>query len=263
MKHKLWYRMRGLDKMEPRFGKTPITRFLEKQFKTQKTVRLLEIGFGEGKALLELASRYPRLRTYGVNYPATRTMGNADDLRRNANEFELKMEQLPRVMFHDAGTELKYPSEYFDCIMSQVAFHYIGNKAKCIEEIWRVLKPKGKAFIHFDTIPAGPLPDIMEYRKDTAFFIIYDGKKIISTQGYLNSLRKKGYDLRVNIRIKKSTRTSKQTILLMTKNTAKKLAIPLAYDGNSTIYLTKLKNTDSYKTASDVWWGTRSVFHTR
>jgi SAM-dependent methyltransferase len=250
--------MRGLDKMEPRFGKAPITRFLNQRFKTEKTVRLLEIGFGEGRALLELANKYPRLRTYGVNYPATRTMGNSKDLLHNARAFKLKVEQLPRVMFHDAGTALKYPSDYFDCIMSQVAFHYIGNKARCIEEIWRILKPGGKAFIHFDTVPDGKLPEILDHRKDAAFFIIYDDKNIISTQTFINSLRKKGF----NIRIKKSNKktSQRQTILLMTKNTAKPLHLPLTYDGNSTIYLTKLKNTDNYKTAHDIWWGTRSVF---
>jgi len=46
----------------------------------------------------------------------------------------------------------------------------------------------------------------------------------------------------------------------MTKNKKNMLKLNLKYDGNSTLYLIKLKNTDKYKKDRSIWWGTRSVF---
>ncbi len=46
----------------------------------------------------------------------------------------------------------------------------------------------------------------------------------------------------------------------MHKNISKQLRLNLEYDGNSTIYLSPLRNTDRYKFDTAIWWGARSVY---
>jgi SAM-dependent methyltransferase len=138
-----------------------------------------------------------------------------------------------------------------------VAIHYVGNKAKLIEDIWRVLKKGGNAFLHIDSKLNGINPDFLYFHKDTPRFIIYDKRgKIISTKSLFDKFRKNGYDIKCTIRKDKR----RNIVLVMTKNTLKPLNLDLEYDGNSTIYLTLLRETDKYKFDTSIWWGTRSVF---
>tara|TARA_Y100000310_G_scaffold209006_2_gene209601 strand:+ start:3797 stop:4582 length:786 start_codon:yes stop_codon:yes gene_type:complete len=259
-KDKLWYRSRGIDRMEERFG-NPIQKFIKQRLKTNKTVRVLELGFGEGKCLLELRNKFPNLELHGINNKKQGNMYKTQDFLKNAKKFkiDIKKTNLPKPHFYDAGIKLKFKSNFFDLIISQVAFHYIGNKAKTIEELWRVLKKDGKAFIHFDRLQSINLPDFMKNTK-TPLFIIYQNNKFIPTKTYFNKIAKQGF----NIRLSQSLPGKKQFNLLMTKNTTKSLKLNLEFDGNSTLYLTPLNKSDPYKIKNTgIWWGTRSVFNVK
>ena len=257
--NKLFFRTRGLDKLQERFDED-ITRHIQTLSKNQKDVRILEIGFGEGKALLESINLGKNIYGYGINDKKRKTLSGMKDLLNNARQFNIKILNKPKIFFYDAGLGLKFKDNYFDVIFSQVAIHYVGDKAKLFEEIWCVLKKGGKAFLHFDSELSGINPDFMYLCKDTARFVIYDkNNKIIPTKNIFDKLRSKGFDIRCQI----GTGIRRSTTIVMTKNTLKPLNLGLEYDGNSTIYLSPLRNTDKYKFDSGIWWGTRSVYRLR
>ncbi|MGV8171116.1 MAG: methyltransferase domain-containing protein [Candidatus Woesearchaeota archaeon] len=255
--NKLFFRTRGLDRLQERFEEDILTH-IKNLSKNQKEVRILEIGFGEGKALLESMSLGNNILGYGVNDKKRSTLSNVDDIMHNAKAFNIKTYHKPKIFFYDAGLGLKFKDDYFDIIFSQVAIHYVGNKAKLFEEIWRILKKGGKAFLHFDSKLEGKHPDFMYIYKDTPRFVVYDkNSKITSTKKLFDKLKNKGFDIECLIQKK----DYKSMVLVMNKNTKKHLNLGLEYDGNSTIYLTQLKNTDKYKFDTGIWWGTRSVYN--
>lgn len=257
--NKLFFRTRGLDKLQERFDEDIIGQ-IQNLSKIQKEVRVLEIGFGEGKALLEAMSLGPNIYGYGVNDKKRSTLASISDIMRNSKTFDIETNHKPKIFFYDAGYGLKFKDDYFDVVFSQVAIHYVGDKAKLFEEIWRVLKNSGHAYLHIDSQLQGSQPDFMYYYNDTPRLIVYNGKKsnknIISTKTVFDNIRKKGYDIRLNLR--KDVRGN--MTLVMHKNTLKKLNLELEYDGNSTIYLSPLRESDKYKSDTGIWWGTRSVY---
>jgi SAM-dependent methyltransferase len=260
-KDQLWYRLRGLDKMEERFGDKPIQKFLKRRTKIEDKIRVMELGFGEGRCLLELRALFPEFEYYGINNIKKGNMSARSDFHKNSNKFELNLpnKNMPKPFFYDAGKGLHFDSNSLDLIMSQVAFHYVGDKSKLIEEMWRVLKPGGKAFLHIDAVPKDNYPDFMKFNSETPRFVIYDGDRMIKLSNYVERIKKRGYD----INFRNASNNNDQRVLLLTKNTRKKLDFGLSFDGNSTLYLTQMRGTDSYKTEGGVWWGTRSVYHVK
>jgi ubiquinone/menaquinone biosynthesis C-methylase UbiE len=259
-KDKLWYRLRGLERMEDRFGNNLIQKFIEKRLESEKQVRVLEIGFGEGKCLIDLSVKFPqkKVNLYGINIKKLGNMHKKSDFLSNARKFgeEIEKDNLPTPYFYDAGKGLKFKDNYFDIIISQVAIHYVWDKAKLIEEVWRTLKLNGKAFLHVDGHLKENYPDWMRFNKETSRFIIYKNGSMVKTSNYISSFKEKGF----NITMKNSKSKPDQKIILIEKNTPKKLDLNLKFDGNSTIDLSKLKGSDEFKTDGGVWWGARSVF---
>jgi len=254
--NKLFFRTRGLDKLQERFDED-IVKTIQELSNNKKVVRILEIGFGEGKALLEACSLGRNIYGYGVNDKKRSTLSSSKDLMNNSKKFDIKVYHTPKIYFYDAGYGLKFKDNYFDIIFSQVTIHYVGDKAKLIEDVWRIMKKGSKAFLNIDGGLKGAQPDFMYLHNDSPRFIVYDrNKKIISTKSLFNKYRKKGYDIKFNVR--KDERLN--ITLVMCKNNDKGLDLGLIYDGNSTIYLSKLKDMDKYKFDTGIWWGARSVY---
>ncbi|MFW6026389.1 MAG: methyltransferase domain-containing protein [Candidatus Woesearchaeota archaeon] len=258
--NKLWYRSRGLEMLESRFGNNSIQSFIKKRLDSHKEFRILEIGFGEGKCLIELRKKYPNknLLLYGINDKKKGNMHSKLDFYTNAEKFYqlIPKNNLPKPFFYDVGKGLRFENDYFDLVISQVCIPYIDNKAFLFEEIWRVLKKDGRAFLHIDSETNEEYPDFMKLCKDTPRMVIYQNNKIIPTKKIFDNAKKQGYS--VNFSRQKDKKES--FIVTMEKNLNKKLNFNLLFDGNSTLYLTKLKDTDEYKTQSEIWWGARSVF---
>jgi len=259
-KPKLWWRIRGLDQMELRFGKNkPIERFIKKRLKSEKIVRVLELGFGEGKCLLDLRTIFPdkQVELYGINLKKEGEMYGRNDFAKNARKFKLPVPKpllLPKPSFYDAGEGLHFKSNYFDIIISQIAIHYVANKSKLLEEFWRVLKVQGKAFLNVDSYETY-YPDFLQINKETPRFVIYEDNKLIKLSGHLNKFRNKGFDIRFK---KKKDRALR--FVLMEKNITKPLKLGLKYDDDSSFNLTGFHKK---KKIQGVWWGTRSVFKTK
>jgi len=181
-------------------------------------------------------------------------MHQRKDFATNAKKFGLPIPKptlLPKPFFYDAGKGLKFKSGYFDIIISQVAFHYVGDKAKLLEEFWRVLKLQGKAFLQIDYYKKY-YPDFLQINKETPRFVIYENNKLVKLSSYLNKFRKKGFDIRL-----KKKKDQALRFVLIKKNKTDSLKLGLKYDDDSLFNLTKFYKEKKKKR---IWRGTRSVF---
>jgi ubiquinone/menaquinone biosynthesis C-methylase UbiE len=102
--------------------------------------RLLEVGCGLGYDSLEFLKR-------GVRVTAT-------DLTPQAVALTRRHFQLENVGAEDVRVEnvlsLSFPDDSFDAVWANGVLHHTGNTQLALQEIWRVLKPGGRAIIcHF------------------------------------------------------------------------------------------------------------------
>lgn len=247
--------------MDNKFGKGVIAHFIKKKVEAEKEVRVLELGFGEGKCLIDLRAMFPekKIKFYGINDKKKGGMHSRKDFLHNARKFgvDIKDLQMPYPYFYDAGTGLKFKSDYFDAIISQTSFHYVGDKSKLLEEFWRVLKLGGKAFIHIDNRTYEYDPDFMRINMETPRWIIYSRKKLIKLGTVIDRIRKKGFD----IRLISSKNYVGGKVILINKNITKPLKLGLKYDKESTIDLNKLIKKKVKPKDHNIWWGKRSVFN--
>jgi SAM-dependent methyltransferase len=161
----------------------------------------------------------------------------------------------PQVFFYDVGAGLDFDDLQFDAVFSQVALHYVGNKAATLEEVWRVLKVGGRAFLHIDTSVCGVQPDFTMLHHDTPRFVVYDGKDLYPTAHIFGKLRRQGFDISLQF-----MRESRNIAVTMFKNSSRRIDLGLIYEGDSALDLTRMRSGNASKTDVDVWWGTRSVF---
>ena len=89
---------------------------------------VLEVGCGVGNALAELKQIVPQIRAIGMN------------LKRVPRQI-ISLE----CVYGNAGERIPLDSNTVDYIYSIVAFPFVHNRAKVIEELFRVLKPGGEA----------------------------------------------------------------------------------------------------------------------
>ncbi len=116
---------------------------------------VLEIGFGHGRALLELACcfRNSSARFFGVDRTCEPPVECRADLRALArahgiaSEAELSALELPEIFFYDARA-LHFADESMDLVYSAVTIRHVQHKAELLEEVARVLRPGGRALLH-------------------------------------------------------------------------------------------------------------------
>jgi len=120
-----------------------------------KPLSVLEIGFGQGRALMELAWRFRNAPAafHGVAKTASPPVEKREDLRGIARLYEIVPQEdlagfvLPEIFFYDA-TRLQFDEASLDLVYSAVTIRFIERKAEFLEEVCRVLKPGGVALLH-------------------------------------------------------------------------------------------------------------------
>lgn len=254
-----------------RFSKE-LQKDITKRVRTSKQVKVVEIGCGEGRVLMELKKQFPSLELYGINKKPWPAMKGISSLRRTGVYYEiftkeeLKNIKLPKISFYDAS-KLKFKSNSVDIIYSQVAIHYVQRKDLLLEEVWRVLKPGGIAFLHIDNYHES-YPDFMQFR--TPRFIIYhkDGK-VVMLKSFVHSLKKKGFSISLVEDAKKSKNIQKElrhlgpaigTSIIIRKTTHNPLRLNLIFDKVSSF---NLSTHEHRKELPSFFWGYRSVFSTK
>jgi 2-polyprenyl-3-methyl-5-hydroxy-6-metoxy-1,4-benzoquinol methylase len=98
--------------------------------------KVLEIGCGCGLVASHIAKA-------GADLTAIDLTDKAIEITKKRFEFE----NLTGNILQMDAEKLNFPDEHFDYIISWGVIHHSGNMKKIIDEIYRVLKPKGKAYL--------------------------------------------------------------------------------------------------------------------
>ena len=185
----IWRRGRaqGLEGAKGRIG--DIVKHINKILKKNKKVRVLEVGCGFGRALLELKKKFgDKIETTGTNY-------EVEWNQKLTNEYALDQgfskKDLPKVYTKiNAGKKLPFKSNSFDFVFCQATMQYIKDRALFLEDVNRILTKQGIAIL-----------ELQEFRDDHPpehknMIEILDKEKSIDVLKYLKKFK--------NIKIKKS-----------------------------------------------------------
>jgi SAM-dependent methyltransferase len=141
-----------LDKqISPYHIETVIQEIFEKNRLAGEKTRIMEIGIGNGRVLMELKKRFPEIEFYGINKEKTHTFYRRDSFILTALKFgifnkeEIDQIELPYIIFQDLdfGGVIPYGDEKFDLVFSQNTIAHIKYKFELLNEIFRILKPRG------------------------------------------------------------------------------------------------------------------------
>lgn len=143
-------RTRGLDELEVRLG--DVTAEIRRRSSKLRPLRVLEIGFGHGVAMLEILRRLGgRIEMHAIN--KSHKHGDWDTMRAGAlergifTEAQFSRLQKPNLYYYDVSEGLRLPDDHFDFIYSQAMIIFVRDKIALLKEINRVLKPDGQARI--------------------------------------------------------------------------------------------------------------------
>jgi SAM-dependent methyltransferase len=248
-------RSRGLEALEEHFH-VDVAAFVTRRQAQVPDVRVLEIGCGEGRALMELRRRFPAIELHGINLRPWPAMRGQASLRRTGTYYkiftrrELADLTLPSVHFYDA-TRLRFEDATLDLIISQRAIHYFERKDTVIEEAWRTLRPGGLALLQIDE-RRPVMPDF--FVGDTPRFIVYDGGRPVPLARHLAAIRARGFGVALYHEDRAGFRLSS---VCMSKSSAAPLSLGLAFDADSSITL------EQPGKPREVYWGFRSVYRVR
>ncbi|MEI6556365.1 MAG: class I SAM-dependent methyltransferase [Paludibacter sp.] len=100
--------------------------------------RLLDVGTGPGRLLLELKEQIPGMELHGLDISASMLKIAAEKLKGQA------------VLNEGNITKTDYPDDYFDCVVCSGSFYNWDAPIDGLNEIYRILKPGQKAYL-FET----------------------------------------------------------------------------------------------------------------
>lgn len=93
--------------------------------------KILDVGTGTGKILISLYKKYPNAGYTGIDI--SKSMLAKINTSYNFNLYKMKMENLS-----------EFNNNYFDLVISRMAFHHSIDIDKSTSEVYRVLKKGGK-----------------------------------------------------------------------------------------------------------------------
>lgn len=200
---------------------------------TRSHLNVLEIGFGWGCALLELAWQFRQdpVTLFGVDAKQAPPVESRDDLAHIAEQFEiipaqdLPGFQYPEIHFYDA-TRLHFDDESMDVVYSAVTIRFIKRKAEFLEEVCRILRPGGQAILHISEphwdYPYGPISDERILAPYTNRFVLKHGEELIPLPVYLKLFEEESYRFRFT--------TSGRCVLFVSKLKPGLLSLKLRYN---------------------------------
>ncbi|MBN1323537.1 MAG: class I SAM-dependent methyltransferase [Methanotrichaceae archaeon] len=107
-----------------------------------KEGRVLDIGAGKGRLPIRIAQENPNLDVYGVDI-SSKSIEEAEISSRQAR-FPGKR---PRFSVGDVSS-LAFEDGYFDLVVSTYSLHHWPDGVTGLNEVYRVLKPGGEAWIY-------------------------------------------------------------------------------------------------------------------
>jgi SAM-dependent methyltransferase len=191
-------RTRGLGDVNERLGAsgTTLEQAIADQLVHRSPVSVLEIGFGWGAALIELAWRFrdEPVSFAGINLERKRPVRRAADLAIVAEALELiPPDEIaaftpPDVHFYDATT-LQHDDEALDLVYSAVTLRFVPDKVRVIEEVARVLRPGGRAILDVAErgweYPGGPAAHPRLLTEHPAYLVLHHELELVPLAEYL------------------------------------------------------------------------------
>lgn len=103
--------------------------------------RILDVGTGQGQLLIKIAQKNPHLEAYGIDI----SEAVIEIAKKNAHDAGL----LDKLQFQ-VGTvsKLSFEDNFFDLVISTYSLHHWTEPIVGLNEIHRVLKPRGEAWIY-------------------------------------------------------------------------------------------------------------------
>lgn len=106
---------------------------------TPEQAAVLDVGTGPGVLLVELARRRPDLRLTGVDLSADMVAAAERNLRGLGDRASARVADV---------TELPFPDQSFDLIVSSLSLHHWDHPETAARELARVLRPGGRLRIY-------------------------------------------------------------------------------------------------------------------
>ncbi len=252
---------RSLADFDAKFGEGAVVRAIADRVRGGAATRVLELGCGEGRVLMELRRAFPGVELHGINRRPWPVMLGSRSLLETAAFYgifeprELPGVTLPAIHFCDAET-LPFPSDHFDVIVSQVAVPYVARKDRLLAEVWRTLKPGSTAYLHMDSTRGDETGLV---GGDSPCLVIHRGTQRVTGADYFAQVRSRGFDVRyARQRCREFGRDRYRFLLVMNKNTDDPLALDLVFDEQDSFDFTSLhRSSQDWQTL----WGFRSLFH--
>jgi len=131
-----------------------IQEIAEKNRLAGEKTRIMEIGAGNGRVIMELKKLFPEVEFYAINKEKTHTFYRRESFILTALKFEIFTKtdiegiDLPYLIFQDLdfGARIPYDANKFDVVYSQAVVPLIKYKFEFFNEVMRVLKPGGITF---------------------------------------------------------------------------------------------------------------------
>jgi SAM-dependent methyltransferase len=163
---------------------------IEEQLAARRPLAVLEIGFGWGPALIELAWRFrdEPVSFAGINLERKPPVERPEDLAAIAEALEIvPAERIgdfhpPDVHFYDA-TSLQFADDSLDLVYSAVTFRFIPDKVRAVEEVARVLRPGGRAILDLGErdweYPGGPASDPVLLTEHPSYLVLHHRLELV------------------------------------------------------------------------------------
>lgn len=256
-------RGRGLEPFKRRFRWSLIKWILKRATERHGKARVLEVGCGEGRLLLDLMKKIPDLELHGVNKEPWKGFRDAKGIRRVARRHEyftkdelkaLPDDALPAMKFADASS-LPYEDGTFDLVVSQVALPYVERRIEAIAEIYRVLRPRGMALLQLD-VRFDEMPEILD--REVPRIAVYDGDREVPFRAICDHWRALGFKVELRIGTKKKRRRKKHLLLKIKKTKDGPLPECVAHDPERSRALLEIRPpSEGY---GSTWWGHLSAY---
>lgn len=104
-----------------------------------RSIKVLDVGCGLGILASELARQYPNCEIHGVEF--------------SAEQLQEAQHNLPNVfLLQGDAHELPYEAHTFDVVYCRYLLEHVKSPLKVLQEMYRVLKPYGRAFVQENNI---------------------------------------------------------------------------------------------------------------